>query len=70
MRKYLPTPKVTVAIVIGLLAFGAMWVADVMAWSSVEPQLQSLFVLALSIIAAWLKRDDSSPEDDAHGVPQ
>lgn len=70
MRKYLPTPKVTAALVIGVLAFLALFAAESMGWTNLQMHLESIIVLVLAIVAAWLKKDDSSPEDDSHGVPQ
>lgn len=62
MEKYLPTPKVTVAIFVGLLAAGAIALADAYDLAEVQAGAASLLVLALSVIGAWLKRDKSSPD--------
>lgn len=62
MQRYLPTPKVTVAIVVGLLATGAIAVADTYDLAEVKAGAASLLVLVLSIVGAWLKRDASSPD--------
>lgn len=68
MAKYLPTPKVTAALVVGVLALGAVLAADALGMGELRAEAQSVVVLALSTLGAWLKRDQSSPEHDDHGV--
>lgn len=62
MKRFLPTPKVAVAVVVGLLATGAIAVADAYGLAEVKAGAASLLVLALSVVGAWLKRDASSPD--------
>lgn len=63
MEKYLPTPKVLTAIVVGVLAGVTITFADSYDLAEVQAGAASLLVLALSVIGAWLKRDRSSPKN-------
>lgn len=62
MSRYLPTPKVTAAIVLGLLAVVVIAIADAYALAEVKSSAASLLVLVISTAGAWLKRDASSPD--------
>lgn len=68
MSKYLPTPKIASALVMGVLAFGALLAADALGMGELRAEAQSVVILALSTLGGWLKRDQSSPEPDDHGV--
>lgn len=67
MKKYLPTPKVMAAIVIGALATVVVTMAEAYDLATVRAEAASVLVLALSVIGAWLTRDKSSPDGKSKG---